>query len=188
MYVLSWQRTQIDLLWFSRVGSARELVRSISGFWLTAMWVMFLLASLACNAAVSESSLEDRAQALNKSFICPICPSETLDQSQVELAKQMRSVIRSKLLAGWTEPEIKQFFVDRYGEEILIVPEKYGINMVVWVVPPVTITMGLGIVFIVIRLMTRRFVRHERRSHVYWNEEDEGVEKYLSIIDDERDR
>ena len=54
----------------------------------------------ACGAGSTESSLESRAQGINKSLMCPVCPSETIDQAQVELAAQMRTIVLERLAAG----------------------------------------------------------------------------------------
>ena len=61
--------------------------------------VMSAAVMAACTGG-TELSLEERAQSIDKSLICPVCPGETIDQAQVELAYQMRSVVREKLAAG----------------------------------------------------------------------------------------
>jgi cytochrome c-type biogenesis protein CcmH len=67
--------------------------------------------------------------------MCPICPAETLDQSQSELAKQMKTVIRDKISEGKTDEEIINYFVERYGEEVLSSPPKSGSNLFAWITP-----------------------------------------------------
>ena len=84
-------------------------------------------------------SLEERAQSINRSLICPVCPGETIEQAQVELAHQMRVLVREKLSEGWTRQEILEFFVQRYGEKVLSAPPKEGFNLIVWMVPPATL-------------------------------------------------
>jgi cytochrome c-type biogenesis protein CcmH len=92
---------------------------------------------------------------LDRSLICPVCPGETLDQSQVSLAKQMREVLRERLQEGWSNEEILQYFVDRYGPGVLAAPPKGGFNLVAWVVPPLAVLGGIGILVFVLRGMSR---------------------------------
>ena len=104
-----------------------------AGVLLSLVAVLALLA-VACQGSSVEPSLEEQAQALDKQLMCPVCPSETIDQSQVELAKQMKATVRERLEEGESEQEIKDFFVDRYGDNVLAAPPARGFNIVVWVV------------------------------------------------------
>lgn len=93
---------------------------------------LFILCILSCN---TEESTEEIAQRIDRSLMCPICPAETLDQSQSELAKQMKTVIRDKISEGETDEEIINYFVERYGEEVLSSPPKSGSNLFAWITP-----------------------------------------------------
>ena len=101
--------------------------------WLLVFSVIFS----ACGFDHRVSSSDNEAQRINKLLICPICPSETIDQAQVQLAVQMRDIVARKLQAGESEEQILQFFVERYGESVLAAPPKSGFTLLVWVVPPV---------------------------------------------------
>ena len=80
-------------------------------------WRMATLGAIALAVLISSCggeggrSLEERAQSIDQSLICPVCPGETIDQAQVELAKQMRATVREKLAEGQSKDEILQFFV-----------------------------------------------------------------------------
>jgi cytochrome c-type biogenesis protein CcmH len=120
------------------------------------------------------------AQGIDKSLMCPVCPSETIDQSQVEIANQMRVMVREKLAEGESRSNILQFFVNRYGPGILAEPPKSGFNLLVWIVPPVALLVGIGILAITLRAM--------RRGHQQHAEEEAppapaGLEPYLSAVD-----
>ena len=85
--------------------------------------------------------------------MCPVCPGESIDQSQNTLAGQMRVIVREKLEQGWEEGEIKAFFVERYGPSVLLEPPTQGLSLVVWLLPPVAVvTAGLTL-YLVLRLM-----------------------------------
>ncbi|MDE2899723.1 MAG: cytochrome c-type biogenesis protein CcmH [Chloroflexota bacterium] len=115
------------------------------------------LALLACTTAVSPlPESEQRAQAIDNSLICPICPGETIDRSQVQLAKDMQVIVRELIAEGRSDEEILQFFVDRYGERVLAAPPREGFHWLVWGLPPAGMALGLLALFWVTQLMGRR--------------------------------
>ena len=128
-----------------------------------------------------EASLEERAQSIDKSLICPVCPGETIDQAQVELAHQMKAIVREKLADGWTREQILQFFVDRYGEGVLAAPPKSGFNLVAWVVPFAAVVAAAVLVFFVIRSMRRSGGTGQEHEPLIEPE----LEPYLSLVDQE---
>ena len=103
-----------------------------------------------------EEALEEEAQAIDRMIMCPVCPAETIDQAQVEISFQMRAVIREMLAEGRTREEILDYFVDRYGPDILAAPPKSGANLLAWILPIVGVAAGLAALFLVVRAMTGR--------------------------------
>ena len=134
---------------------------------------------------LTAEEMEEVAQGIDQSLMCPICPSETIDQSQVQLAGQMRDIVREKLAAGESRDEILQFFVDRYGTAVLAEPPKSGFNLLVWIAPPVALMAGGAVLFAVLRAM-----RRPRDSDALEDErsDDAGLEPYLSAVDREIQR
>jgi cytochrome c-type biogenesis protein CcmH len=118
-----------------------------------------LVAALVVLAACSRTSelpeLEERAQTINRVVMCPVCPGESIDQSQNPLALQMRDIVVDKLNDGWSNDDIYDFFVERYGPRVLLDPPSSGVNLAVWLVPLVGVLVGAGLLFFVIRLMVR---------------------------------
>jgi cytochrome c-type biogenesis protein CcmH len=115
---------------------------------------MLALAVAACGNAYTPS-LEEQAYSIDRSLICPVCPGETIDQAQVELARQMRLLVREKLAEGWSRERILQFFVDRYGEAVLAEPPKSGFNLLAWIVPFVSVFAALVLLFFVVKSMRK---------------------------------
>ena len=107
-------------------------------------------------AQTPEEELEREAQAIDKMIMCPVCPAETIDQAQVEISFQMRAVIREMLAEGRTRDEVLNYFVDRYGADILAAPPKSGANLVAWILPIAGVVAGIAVLFLVIRSMTGR--------------------------------
>ena len=119
------------------------------------MVLALALAAVACTAAEDVPRLERRAQALNKAVMCPVCPGESIDQSQNPLAVQMRAIVAEKMEEGWSEGQIKDFFVERYGPSVLLEPRRSGFTLLVWVLPPVAAVGAALALLLTLRLMRR---------------------------------
>lgn len=137
-----------------------------------------VLTFVAC-ASETPPSLEERAQSIDKQLICLQCPGETIDQSQVELAAQMREAVRARLDEGWTREEILEYFVDRYGEAVLAAPPKEGFSLLAWVVPPVGLAGALVLLLLVVRSM------RVRGDQEYEGTDQGQMGEYLAMADAE---
>ena len=126
--------------------------------------------------------LEAVAYSIDRSLICPVCPAETIDQAQVQLAKQMRALVREKLAEGWSREQILDLFVESYGEDVLASPPKSGFNLLVWVVPPVGVLGALILLASVVVAMRRTGVSNRE---VMVQPSDGELEPYLSMVDQE---
>ena len=144
--------------------------------------ILFAISLVAYSCASDTPTPEERAQSLDRLLMCPVCPAETIDQSQADLAIQMRSLVREKLPSGESEEKILGFFVDRYGKSVLSQPPSTGFNLVVWVVPPIALVGGLALVWLAARHLGQKRQPQSQR------ETPEGrpdLEPYLKQIDDE---
>ncbi|PKB81760.1 MAG: hypothetical protein BZY88_05850 [SAR202 cluster bacterium Io17-Chloro-G9] len=101
---------------------------------------------------------EAEAISIDRMIMCPVCPAETIDQAQVEIARQMRQMVREMLSRGETRDEILDFFAGNYGPDILAAPPKSGFNLLAWILPGVAVVVLLGAGLLVIRSMTVRGV------------------------------
>lgn len=117
--------------------------------------VLLLLVAAACTTRADLGTGEERAQQLEKTILCPICPGESIDQSQTELARQMRGIVREKIDRGWTDEQIRGFFVERYGPEVIMEPPRRGFHLMAWVLPPAGIAAGIVALFLALRRMGR---------------------------------
>ena len=86
----------------------------------------------------------------------PGLPRRIIDQSQVALAVQMRGIVNDKLAAGWSDEQVREFFVERYGPSVLLEPQTRGISLAVWLVPPIGVAAAIGVFVIALRHMRRR--------------------------------
>ena len=148
---------------------------------------LFILLSLVVSCNRPEISNEEkRAQNIGNSIMCPICPGESIDQSQNELAVQMRSIVREKIQEGFTDQEVKQYFADRYGEVVLLEPTRSGITLLVWIIPPFALIIAGFAVFLTLGEM-----RKNKNTSQVANEEDyldEDVAKYRTMVEESRER
>ena len=128
---------------------------------------------------------QQRAQLLDKSLICPVCPGETIDRSQVILAKQMQVIVREQIQEGRSDAEIHQFFVDRYGARVLASPPKEGFNLLMWVAPPVGILLGLIALYVITKSMVRRASETASNTLAIGNAQASELEGYLELVDKE---
>jgi cytochrome c-type biogenesis protein CcmH len=87
---------------------------------------------------------------------CVVCQNLSVADSPSEMAGQMRAIIRERLAAGESPAQVRQYFVDRYGEWILLSPPRRGFNLVVWLLPLGVAVAGLGVVVAIVRRWTRR--------------------------------
>src|SRR3990172_802276 len=132
--------------------------RALSG---RAVWAACLAGSLLWGAAVlaqpparpvSEQAVHEVASQLR----CVVCQNLSVADSPSEMAQQMRAIVRERLAAGERPEHVVQYFVDRYGEWILLSPRRQGFNLLVWLSPVVAVAVGLAIVTVVLRRWTRR--------------------------------
>ncbi len=66
---------------------------------------------------------------------CPICPAETIAESNTKISKDLKDFVKSKIKEGWTDEQIISFLVNKYGIEILASPDKKGIGLFLWIIP-----------------------------------------------------
>ena len=100
---------------------------------------------------------EDAVREIAAQLRCPVCQNLSVADSPSELANQMRGVIREKLKAGETRQQIEAYFMEKYGEWVLLAPMKKGFNLLAWVLPFVGIVAGaFAVVF-----LTRRWAGRE---------------------------
>ena len=133
------------------------------GFLLLSLVAIALLVMLGgCSVPERTRSLDEKAQDIYRSLMCPLCPGQTIEQSQSELSAQMRAVVREKVEQGETKEEILQFFVERYGDAVLAAPVKSGFNLIAWLAPITGIIVGGIVLWFVIRRWARR--GHESSS------------------------
>jgi cytochrome c-type biogenesis protein CcmH len=106
------------------------------------------------SVAQSDSALEAMTTRLASELRCPVCQGNSIQDSPSELAQQMRDVIRDQLRSGKTPDEVRAYFVDKYGEWILLAPRAEGLNLIVYLVPFAAVLLGGIVVWRTVRKWT----------------------------------
>lgn len=131
--------------------------------WQRRLAVVLLAAALAMPGAFAatapdeilpDPTLEARARALGKELRCLVCQNQSIDDSDADLARDLRRIVRERLLAGESDREVKAFLVARYGDFVLLEPPLRVDTWLLWGGPAVV--AGLGLLAIALHLRRRR--------------------------------
>jgi cytochrome c-type biogenesis protein CcmH len=102
-----------------------------------------------------DPALEARARALSQGLRCPVCRNESIDESHADVARDLRLVLRERLVAGDSDDEAVAFIVARYGEYVLLNPTTGGSNLLLWLAGPAMLGAGGLIAALYLRRRSR---------------------------------
>src|SRR5258706_13315797 len=134
-----------------RINTIVGMKKYISGLALA-----FLFAGLFVGIALAQDTTptDDEVNAVAKQLYCPVCENTPLDVCPTEACRQWRDLIRQQLGEGWTEDQIKQYFVANYGERVLAEPPRRGLNWLGYLISPAIIVAGAIILLLALRQWT----------------------------------
>lgn len=103
---------------------------------------------------------EARARRIEEGLKCPVCRSQSIRQSRSFMADDMRRKVRQLVAEGKSDDEVRDYFVDRYGQYIVLAPPKSGFNLAAWLLPFFVVVIGgMGVAF-----AARRWSRDRSRD------------------------
>lgn len=105
---------------------------------------------------LEDPALEARAREISKELRCVVCRNESIDESNADIAKDLRLLVRERLEAGDSDTQTIAFIVDRYGEYVLLKPQTGGSNLVLWAAGPMMLVLAL--------LLSGGYLRRRARS------------------------
>jgi cytochrome c-type biogenesis protein CcmH len=111
--------------------------------WIFAISVA-LLSPVVASDFKTEDPIESRLKIVAAELRCPVCQGETIYDSHSTVASEMRALIREQISEGKTNSQILDFFVERYGEFILMKPKKSGDTLLVWLFPLIAMLGGIA--------------------------------------------
>ena len=119
---------------------------------LLAALVVFLAAQPAFavnpDEILADPVLEARARSISENLRCLVCQNQSIDDSDADLARDLRVIVRERLTAGDTDAEAVQYIVDRYGEYVLLNPVVGPHTILLWIAAPVVLLIGGIAVFV----------------------------------------
>jgi cytochrome c-type biogenesis protein CcmH len=117
--------------------------------------LVILPAALTSQSPRSEAELEAMVKNLASQLRCPVCQGVSIQDSPTELAYEMKDVIRQQLVEGKSPEQVKAYFVERYGEWVLLQPKPEGFNLIVYLLPLVVLLVGGGFVYTTVQKWSR---------------------------------
>ena len=99
---------------------------------------------------LKDPELEARARTISKELRCLVCRNESIDESNATFAKELRLLVRERVVAGDTNEEAIAYLVDRYGEYVLLNPRATGSSLILWFAGPglLIVAVGTGLLYI----------------------------------------
>ncbi len=91
---------------------------------------------------LDDPALEARARALSQEIRCPVCQNESIDSSNAGLARDLRILLRERMVAGDSDAEVKAFLVARYGDYVLLDPPMKLTTYALWFGPGLILLLG----------------------------------------------
>jgi cytochrome c-type biogenesis protein CcmH len=114
-------------------------------FWMVCAAVASLWLGVNTAQAQTPQPSDDDVNRVAKQLYCPVCENIPLDVCPTQACAQWRATIREKLVAGWDEQQIKDYFAVQYGERVLAEPPAEGFSLLVWLIPPIAVLVGAGV-------------------------------------------
>jgi len=100
------------------------------------------------NEILDNKKYEERARNISKNIRCLVCQNQSIDDSNAPLAKDLRILIRKKIVNGKEDKEIYNFLIERYGDFILLNPSFKLNTFLLWFLPIIFTLIGIYIIFI----------------------------------------
>ncbi|MBO6853937.1 MAG: cytochrome c-type biogenesis protein CcmH [Marivivens sp.] len=94
---------------------------------------------------LDDPALEARAREISKGLRCPVCQNESIDESNAPISRDLRILLRERLVEGDSDEEVVDFIVARYGEFVLLKPDAGGANIILWLAAPGMLLIALGV-------------------------------------------
>lgn len=137
--------------------------------------ILAFLALLAFSAPVlavqpsevlKDPALEKRARDISAGLRCLVCQNQSIDDSDAQLAKDLRLLVRERLTAGDTDQQVRDFVVQRYGEFVLLKPVFKAETLLLWLTPALVLVLGVAGLYAALR-------RRPQQAAVALNEEEQ---------------
>jgi cytochrome c-type biogenesis protein CcmH len=109
---------------------------------LLSLWLAVPALAVLPDEILADAALEARARAISATLRCLVCQNESIDDSNADLAREIRLIVRERLVAGDTDEQVVQYLVDRYGEFVLLKPVFAPHTLILWTAAPLVLVIG----------------------------------------------
>ncbi len=107
--------------------------------------------AIGAGEALSDPALEARARAIGKELRCLVCQNQSIDDSDADLAKDLRRIVRERLSDGDSDEAVKAYVVARYGDFVLLKPPFKPATFALWLGPAILLVLGAAGVGVYLR-------------------------------------
>ena len=128
---------------------------------------------------LDDPKLEERAREISSGLRCLVCRNESIDDSNASLARDLRLLVRERLVAGDSNEEVVDYIVDRYGEYVLLNPRATGSNLVLWLAGPLMLLLGGAIGAVYLRGRGKASDEAEKEKDVLSQDEADRLRKIM---------
>jgi cytochrome c-type biogenesis protein CcmH len=142
--------------------------------------LLILLFSAEVTAAQDDGPTDDEVNAIAKQLFCPVCENVPLDVCPTEACENWREEIRQKLASGWSEEQIKQYFVEQHGYQVLSSPPPEGLNLLVYILPPAAFILGGVVLYRALRRWRVAYTRESSRKQSI-----DEIDPYIARLEEE---
>lgn len=97
---------------------------------------------------LDDPALEHRARVISQDIRCLVCQNQSIDDSNADLARDLRIIVRERLVAGDSNDEVKAYLVDRYGDYVLLTPPFNIETLLLWGGPVLLVLIGLLVIVV----------------------------------------
>ena len=124
--------------------SRRPALATAAGLWLAILSGLSPALAVKPDEILADPALEGRARSLSAELRCLVCQNQSIDDSDADLARDLRLLVRDRLKAGDSDAAIKDFLVARYGEYVLLKPRFEAGTLLLWLTGPAALLLGAG--------------------------------------------
>lgn len=129
---------------------------------------------------LSDTTLEARAREISSQLRCLVCQNENIDDSSAPFARDLRLLVRERLISGDSNQQVITFLVERYGNYVLLKPPFKGSGIVLWALPFVFLGFAICIILVLA-------LRRSHRNTPPLNAKEKEMLEYILKREKERD-
>jgi len=126
-------------------------VRALALVWFCLLALGGVAGAVEPRERLADPALEARARAISKELRCLVCQNQSIDDSSADLARDLRILVRQRLVAGDSNEQVIQYIAARYGDFVLLQPPLKPATLTLWLAPPLLLILGVAMSIVYLR-------------------------------------